>query len=224
MLKDMFLEGAHWGFAIEVFGRSAFMFLFILIVLRLSGRRGVRQLTLFEVAIILSLGSAAGDPMFQDEIPIVYALVVFFTVIVLYKLVTWAASRSMFVYKLMEGKTMVIVQDGMFSLKHERDNDFSKIEFFSELRNQSVEHLGQIHMALLEVDGSVSVLFYPEKEIRYGLPLFPNHYKQVDIAHVTDPLACMYCGNVERTVHVVHPECKRCGRYKWAIAMNTARA
>jgi len=70
------------------------MFLLILIILKLSGRRGVRQLTLFEVAIIINLRSAAGNPMFQEDIPIFHAIVVFIGVIIVYKLITWLASRS----------------------------------------------------------------------------------------------------------------------------------
>jgi Predicted membrane protein len=52
------------------------MFILIIIFLRFSGKRGVRQLSVFELAIILSLGSAAGDPMFNDDIPIIQALIV----------------------------------------------------------------------------------------------------------------------------------------------------
>lgn len=43
--------------------------------LRLSGKRGIRQLSLFELAIILCLGSAAGDPMFTKDLPIAHAFV-----------------------------------------------------------------------------------------------------------------------------------------------------
>lgn len=69
------------------------MFLLVLLVLRLLGRRGVRQLTLFEMAMIISLGSAAGDPMFQDDLPISYAVIVFMTVVLLYKGITWIVMK-----------------------------------------------------------------------------------------------------------------------------------
>src|SRR5690606_8481789 len=105
------LEGATYTFAIEIIWRTLFMFLLILVVLRLSGRRGVRQLTLFEVAIILGLGSAAGDPMFQENLPVIYSIIVLFSVIILYKLITWWASHSTWVTRLMEGKEMIIVKN-----------------------------------------------------------------------------------------------------------------
>src|SRR5690606_18192599 len=132
------------SFLVEIGARTVIMFLIILVILRLSGRRGVRQLTVFEVAIIISLGSAAGDPMFQEDIPIFYAIIVFICVICVYKIITWLTSKSEKITQLLEGKVLPVVKDGVFDIKHENDNTFSRMEFFSELRNLNVEHLGQV--------------------------------------------------------------------------------
>lgn len=221
MFKKLLLDGAQVDFMIEIFARTILMFLLILIVLRLSGRRGVRQLTLFEVAIILGLGSAAGDPMFQEDLPVIYCVVVLFSVIVFYKLITWLASRSDKLTRLLEGKAMVIVEEGMFNIEGNRDADFSQNEFFAELRNQSIEHLGQVRLALLEVDGSMSILKYDEANTRYGLPLFPNAHKRVDPRKVAPPYACLFCGNIATTVAVTEQPCCRCQKEEWTQAINT---
>lgn len=221
LLSKLLFEGAHWSFVWEIVLRSMMMFFFILIVLRLSGRRGVRQLTLFEVAIILGLGSAAGDPMFQEDIPVAYAIVVLFTVIVFYKILTWIASRSDVITRLLEGKPMVIVEHGMFHIEGNKKSDFSQNEFFSELRNQSVEHLGQVRIALLEVDGTLSILRYAPKDVKYGLPLFLDAHKEVVPEHQAPPFACMFCGNIVMR-KVKHKEaCLRCGHKHWTLAINT---
>lgn len=218
-----------WGhdsesvFLIEIAIRTVIMFVLILTILRLSGRRGVRQLTLFEVAIIISLGSAAGDPMFQKDLPIVYSVIVFACVMIVYKAVTWLASRSKLVTHLMEGKALTIIKEGMFDLKHDKDNDFSKMEFFSELRNLNVEHLGQVKEGVLEVDGTLSLLFYEDDDVKYGLPLFPSSYKEIDVNVTQGPYACMYCGNVVKHSYRNFPQCGRCGKQEWAKAMNSRR-
>jgi uncharacterized membrane protein YcaP (DUF421 family) len=199
------------------------MFLVILVVLRMSGRRGVRQLTLFEVAIILGMGSAAGDPMFQQDLPVLYGIAVLFIIILIYKIVTWIAAHSTIVHRLLEGEPMIVVKDGMFDIKHEKDKDFSKMEFFSELRNQSIEHLGQVRTALLETDGSMSVLFYEDSEVRYGLPLFPSDYTLVNPTATQEPVACMHCGYWTEVYLSPSTECPRCKRKKWTKAINTKR-
>ncbi|MDH2174111.1 DUF421 domain-containing protein, partial [Acinetobacter johnsonii] len=63
------LADTTFTFAAEIVLRSVLMYFLIILVLRFSGKRGVRQLSIFEIAIILSLGSAAGDAMFYEEVP-----------------------------------------------------------------------------------------------------------------------------------------------------------
>ncbi|MBL1408975.1 DUF421 domain-containing protein [Sphingobacterium sp. C459-1T] len=222
-MDDLIGPDSQGDFLIEIAIRTVIMFVLILTILRLSGRRGVRQLTVFEVAIIISLGSAAGDPMFQKDLPIVYAVIVFACVMLVYKTITWLASRSEKLTHVLEGKVLSIVKNGTFDLQHEDDNNFSKMEFFAELRNLNVEHLGQVRDAVLEVDGTLSVLFYADEEVRYGLPLFPTSYKKVNVSTTEGPFACMYCGCIVGEHNKDFPQCKRCGKSKWAKALNTKR-
>lgn len=223
IIEKIFLDGVETDFLYEIALRSVFMFFFILCVLRLSGRRGVRQLTLFEVAIILGLGSAAGDPMFQEDIPILNALAVLFSVIVFYKLMTWAASRSAVINKVLEGELKVIIREGVFDVENERKGIFSEKEFFTELRNQSVEHLGQVRIGILEVDGTISLLFYANEAVRYGLPLFPDDYQPLNDERIKGPVACMYCGHVKVKLESIRISCPRCKHNVWTLAMNKKR-
>ncbi len=211
------LQEGQLAFVGEIILRTTGMFLLIIALLRLTGRRGVRQLTLFEVAMILALGSAAGDPMFQKEVPVLHSVVVFVIVLAWYKIITWLASRSKRLTRLLEGREMVIVKNGMFNIEENKQTDFSQNEFFAELRNQSVEHLGQVKIALLEIDGTMSIIRYPKKEVRYGLPLFPA---DVTGSNSGSPRACTFCGKVEEGKSV--RRCSRCGRQEWTRAINTA--
>ncbi|WP_149526673.1 DUF421 domain-containing protein [Sphingobacterium hotanense] len=222
-IQNIFLKDVELSFILEIISRTLMMFLIILIVLRLSGRRGVRQLTLFEVAIILAMGSAAGDPMFQEDIPILYGFIVLFSIILFYKFITWLTQKNRFFNELMEGKPMCVVKNGMFEVKKESDSDFSQMEFFAELRNQSIEHLGQVRVALLEVDGTMSVLYYPDEEVKYGLPLFPDDQYKITSLEDGGPFACLFCGNVKSTLETCEDRCDRCGKREWAHAINSRR-
>ncbi len=223
-IKNLLIASIEWHFIAEIIIRTAIMFLMILLVLRLSGKRGVRQLTLFEVAIILGLGSAAGDPMFQEDIPVFHALVVFAVVMTIYKTLTWLASKSLSIHRILEGKEMIVVENGVFSVKNEKDNDLSTVEFFAELRNQSIEHLGQVRMAVLETDGTLSVLFYANEAVKFGLPLFPDVYKEADLSAADGVLACMHCGCIQEPETVLkNSTCPRCKYNKWAKALKTRR-
>lgn len=93
-LQRMALDNVPVAFLGEVALRSFYTFVLVFLFLKVTGRRGVRQMSLFEVLIILTLGSAAGDVAFYDDVPMLPVLVVFITLALLYRLVMWLMAHS----------------------------------------------------------------------------------------------------------------------------------
>lgn len=221
-ITQIFIHDTTWSFAAEVILRSIIMFVLIIVFLRLTGKRGVRQLSIFEVAILLALGSIAGDPMFEEDLPILQALIVMSVIIGLYRVITWLMMKYQPFEDLIEGKALYIVEDGELVLEKIKQGKMSHDEFFSEMRQQNVEHLGQVRVGLLESDGKFSILFYPPEQVRYGLPLFPKPYKAVADIKMHHLYACTHCG---KTMYIrgAQDVCPRCGCCDWAEAINTQR-
>ncbi len=219
--KILFSEQSA-SFLPEVAIRTVIMFLVILIGLKCSGKRGVRQLSVFELVIIIGLGSAAGDPMFYEEVGLVPAIVVFTVVILSYRAVTWVVGKSKKVEHFIEGKPIYLVNEGKFSIEHFRKEDLSQDEFFAELRLRSVDHLGQVRCAIMETTGDLSVFFFPDEEVRPGLPILPHLYdkKSTDIG-LPGIYACAFCGDTRR---LAGPDtCKVCNRPEWVAALDVSR-
>lgn len=93
-LHRMAFDKVPFDFLGEVALRSLYTFILVFLFLKMTGRRGVRQMSLFEVLIILTLGSAAGDVAFYDDVPMVPVLIVFITLALLYRLVMWLMAHS----------------------------------------------------------------------------------------------------------------------------------
>ena len=113
---SIFIHDTTWTFAAEITIRVILMFIMIMIFLRLTGKRGIRQLSIFELAIILSLGSIAGDPMFTEDLPLIQALLIMSIVIILYRLTTWLMMKYQPFEDLLEGNSLYIVEDGVLVL------------------------------------------------------------------------------------------------------------
>ncbi|NNG99398.1 YetF domain-containing protein [Acinetobacter sp. ANC 5414] len=216
----LFIHDTTWTFAAEITIRVVLMFSMIMIFLRLTGKRGIRQLSIFELAIILSLGSIAGDPMFTEDLPLIQALLIMSIVITLYRLTTWLMMKYQPFEDLIEGKSLYIVEDGMLVLDKIKRGKMSHDEFFAEMRQQGIEHLGQVRAGLLETDGNFSILLFKPDEIRYGLPLFPKQYQQTTQVEPETYYACMHCGYVD---YISKPDqqCSRCQSCHWAKALNS---
>ncbi len=142
--KEFLLGDQNWSFLIEVALRSFIMFLVIVTALRVLGRRGVKQLSVFELVVIIGLGSAAGDPMFYKDVGLLPALVVFFMIVVLYRLVMKIIGKSKKFEFVVEGKSVCLINEGSFSVENFKKETLAQDEFFEELRCQGVLHLGQV--------------------------------------------------------------------------------
>lgn len=226
-MKTIDLQSLFWGsessdFLLEVAVRTSVMFIFILLALRASGKRGIKQLSIFELVIIIGMGSAAGDPMFYKDVGILPALLVFTIVISLYRATTWFTGKSVKFENLIEGKPLYLVRDGKFSISDFDKEDLSQDEFFAELRIAHVEHLGQVKNAIMETSGTVSLLFYPDKEVKPGLPLHPDLYHRKSPS-ISKPglYACAYCGHTQELRRA--SKCEVCKKDEWVPALDTVR-
>ncbi len=218
----IFINDFDFAYALEIVLRTSLMFLFVLLLLRLSGKKGVRQLTIFEVAIIIALGSAAGDPMFNKDMAILPSLLVFALILGIYRLLTYLAARNEKIESVLEGDPMYIIEDGMFTMDEESHTTFAKDEFFAEMRAASIEHVGQVRIAVLETNGQVSFYYYGDDEVKPGLPVLPKPYQQRSgKISVRGNYACTFCGNVMKLAK--ETKCERCGHEEWVLAISTRR-
>jgi uncharacterized membrane protein YcaP (DUF421 family) len=124
---------------------------------------------------------------------------------------------------LIEGKPVYLVREGKFAIEEFGKEAVSQDEFFAELRMNSVEHLGQVKTAILETSGEISVYYYPDQEVRYGLPLLPDYYdNQSSLIVERGIYACTFCGNTcELNPGVA--TCQVCSKDVWISAMKTIR-
>lgn len=209
-----FLFGNSENAIFAVLLRTFIMFIIILTFLRILGKRGVKQLSVFELVVILGLGSAAGDPMLYKEIGIINALISFSVIVICYKLLTLLVFKFKRIENFLEGQPVYIIKDGKFAIESFKKETVSKDEFFMELRQQGVFHLGQVEYALLEISGEVSVFFYSEKKIRYGLPILPECFSKI-VTLLKDQVfySCTFCGETIQFNTIT--ECPRCKKNEW---------
>lgn len=116
-------------FSPETVLRTFIMFIIILVGLRLLGKRGVKQLSIFELVAIISLGSAAGDPMFYKDVGILPALIVFIMIVGLYSFITYLIGKNQKFERLMEGKPIFLIRDGIFLIKNFTKETLGEDEF-----------------------------------------------------------------------------------------------
>ena len=223
-IKQILLGSEDWNFLLETVLRTSIMFIIIIFGLRLLGKRGVKQLSVFELVVVIGLGSAAGDPMFYKDVGIMPALVVFTMIISLYTIITYFIGKSKNFEKLVEGKPICLIDEGVFCIEDFKKESLGEDEFFAELRLKGVSHLGQIEKAIEEISGEISVFYYEGKDIKYGLPIMPNSLeKTLKSFHQKAHYSCTFCGYTEEFDSEKGSTCPVCKHDEWVESSNKKR-
>ncbi len=224
-MQRMLLHEFPLMFVAEVALRALLAFVAVFVFLKVSGRRGIRQLSVFELVIILTLGSAAGDVSFYEDVPLLPVAAVFATLLALYRLTVFFMNRSPRFEAWLEGRPVTIIRDGIYELRSLDSLNISADEFFMELRQQGVEHLGQVRLGILENDGNVSLFFHEDHAVRPGLSVLPPEYRpsfhQVPAAGM---YACSRCGFPQALDSQQTQQCPRCSNPTWSKALSTLRS
>ncbi|MBD2769487.1 DUF421 domain-containing protein [Hymenobacter sp. BT664] len=211
-------------YALEVVFRCIATYLMLLAALRITGRRSVKQLSLFELSIVIGLGSIAGDTMFYPEVPLSHALIVFGVVMGLYWLLNYCTEVSPKFSDWMEGKEVLLLQSGHLQWDNFHRQNLTQKELFGALRQYQVEHLGQLKAVYSEATGEMSVFFYEADEVRPGLSIIPDELAKASTT-ITEagPHACTTCGHVLTAPTQAALACPVCRKSQWLPACTARR-
>jgi uncharacterized membrane protein YcaP (DUF421 family) len=212
-------------FLLEIVFRTSVIFLWLLLLLRVTGKRGLAQLSGLELAIVIALGSAAGDPLFYPEVPLLHAMLALALVVGFQRLLSRLVVNSERVETFMQGQPVELVRDGVFSAQALERANLSREDLFERLRAAGVMQLGEVRRAYFEQDGNLTV-FSHDHHPPPGLPVVPP-WDLEEPARLSPDLphfgfaACLDCGRVERLSGL--PGACACGGHAgWTVAITLA--
>lgn len=143
---------------VDIVLRTTAVYVFLILGLRLAGKREMGQMTVFDLAVILVLANAVQNAMVGPNTSLVGGLVAAATLLVLNSLMSWLRFNFRPVARWLGGVPTVIIQDGRYVTENLRKEGLTEEDIATALREHGVEHPEQVHLANLEVDGSISVV------------------------------------------------------------------
>jgi uncharacterized membrane protein YcaP (DUF421 family) len=221
--KVLLFGEEHWKFAFEVLFRSVIMFAVSLATLRILGKRGIKQ-GVFEVVVIITLGSAAGDAMFYSKVGLIPAVLVFIMIILLYKLTNYLVAQNKWFQFIIEGHPIRLIEGGRFYYDEIKKQQMAQDEYLPDLRLKGITQMGQVKHAFIEASGEISLVYYSDQDVKYGLPILPGPYDNKQ-EQIVEPgiYSCLYCGNTEELKPARLVNCTTCSRTFWVKASNERR-
>ena len=150
-----------WNIAVpiwELVVRAAVVYVFLLALLRVTGKRQVGQLAPFDLVLLLVLSNAVQNSMNGGDNSLVGGLISAGTLVALNYAVGLVTYRSKKLEALIEGRPQVLIHNGEIVKGVMTDARLTMHELNSALRRAGCAGVGEVHCAVLENNGSISVI------------------------------------------------------------------
>jgi uncharacterized membrane protein YcaP (DUF421 family) len=138
--------------------KTAVVYCFLIAGLRILGKRELGQMSLYDLVMIIVLGNAVQNAMINNDNTLGGGLVAGIVLLVLNRLFNQVALRSKRIEHAMIGEPSLIVSDGVLLKGHMQRQGITVDQVMAALREHGMDDLSQVHMAVLEVDGTISVV------------------------------------------------------------------
>lgn len=206
-------------FLIETAIRILFLYILLMVSMRLMGKRMSARLSRSEMAAMVSLAATIGIPMQTPDRGLLPAFVVAGVFIVFVRLVARLTSRNKNLEHLALDDIEIIVQDGCLQMNGIRQNAISKSLVFATLRSREIDNLGKVERLYLESNGAFTLKTFPDK--RTGLSLFPEwDVEMLNRQQHSDKLVCKECGNLHPPQSTL-ADCPNCYNSSWIAAVES---
>ena len=145
------------------FFRSILIYIFVLIVMRLMGKREIGQLQPFELAIAIMIADLASIPMTDSGIPITNGIISILGLLLMHLVISFLNVKSIKAREIICGKPTILIYRGKIDQKALKKERFTINELEERLRGNNIYNLGDVEYAILETSGQVTVIQKPEK-------------------------------------------------------------
>jgi uncharacterized membrane protein YcaP (DUF421 family) len=152
----------------EIIVRTAIVYLFLIVVMRISGKREVGQMSILELVVVLVISDAVQNSMVGDNTTIWGGLVAVLTLLGLDAGLKGLTHRSRRVRHVIQGEPRLLVRDGRLLTKALDEEHVEAEEVRAAVRAHGLARVEDVRIAVLEVDGSISVIPRDDEEATAG--------------------------------------------------------
>lgn len=176
--------------------RTIILYLILILVIRLMGKRQIGQLEPSEFVVTMLVANLAAIPMQDGGIPLFSGLVPILTVLGLELILSVFSVKNMGLRRLLCGKPVILIENGKIVQKNMAKTRISLDELSGHLRQKDVLDPSQVQYAILETNGSLSVFPYPKYRPASAMDAgVPASRQYLPITIISD--GCLLTDNLE---------------------------
>jgi uncharacterized membrane protein YcaP (DUF421 family) len=138
--------------------RAIFLYAFVVLMMRVTGRRELSTLSAVDLVLLIILGDAIQQGLTQDDYSVTGAVIVVSTIAALQVGTSYLSFRSRRARRVLEGDPIVILQDGKLIERNLRRERLTEDEVAEEMRAQQIASVEDVEWGILETNGTMSFI------------------------------------------------------------------
>lgn len=138
--------------------RTLILYLLVVFSLRIMGKRQIGELQPSELVVAIMISDLVSVPMSDNAIPLLYGIVPMFTLVFSETFLSYLCMKSSRIRVLATSKPAYIINNGILNQKEMKKARYSIADLMEELRMLNIYNISDVHCALLETNGKISVI------------------------------------------------------------------
>ena len=147
-----------------VFVKAIIIYIVMLFVIRVMGKRQIGEMQPFEFVITLLIAEVAAIPLNDPSIPLHFGLTPLFVLVILHVLMSVLARHSMFWRHVLSGKSVLVVDKGAINYTNLLSMNMNMGDLLEAIRCENNHDLLNIEYAIFETNGQICIVNKPEDE------------------------------------------------------------
>ncbi len=135
----------------------------LILFLRMFGKRTLSKMNAFDLVVTVAIGSILATILLSKEVSLAEGMTAFAVLMILQFAITWSSLHWNFVKRLVKANPRLLFHRGEFLDEGLRQERVTREEVLAAIRAQGIARLDQVAAVILETDGSVTVLPYPDE-------------------------------------------------------------
>ena len=148
---------------INTFIRVSIIYILVLVIMRIMGKREIGQMQPFELVIAIMIADLASVPMADTGIPISNGIIPILALLLFQLIISIINLKSITLRKIICGKPRILIYRGKIDEQALKKEKITINELQERLRQKSIFTIGDVEYAILETSGEISVIQKPEK-------------------------------------------------------------
>lgn len=142
----------------ELVVSSIAVYVFLILILRISGKRQIGQLAPFDLVLLLILSNAVQNSMNGGDNSLIGGLIIAATLVLINYLVGFATYKSKKLEALIEGRPQVLIHNGKLYIDTMSSAQITQHELDTALRQDGCSDISEVHSGILETSGRISII------------------------------------------------------------------